>query len=435
MKNTLTLLFVIISGVAVYGQFDSLRIFRPYEPDYSKTIFPKDDGLIYNQYVGETIAGYSLANGWRKDDINGGFNKEIYGNPYVTSNGEYIYIEKKSYDTNFIFYRYEKGKKFNGKIIDTLNLTYTPPIIKGLLYGNPYYESQNIKVVFQADCINGLIQGKATVAKLYTGEVIAECYFKKGEIIGKSVSRGLHNTNHNFTITYEKGNSKPLNQKTTDEKDKKVVYKDPKDDFTLKGAYINLNDPTRLLEKKERTEQEYKIAVQSLVNSSNLKSPLGVVLHHINYIKSLKPSKEYETEHFEVKENFYEDFKIVYYKFKNNIREDIVTVTECFDKNNNLVIILFENISFDEINSLNYRDYNSFLGQFIGFNEYINNEYGNFLLTFTFDKKREITNASRFRYHSRTYSSGCTWGWIYEDFTDKINSAPKKYPITIFKTQ
>ena len=55
------------------------------DQNYSETIYPIDDGLTYNQYVGETIAGFSLADGWREDTINGGFNKEIYDNPYVSS--------------------------------------------------------------------------------------------------------------------------------------------------------------------------------------------------------------------------------------------------------------------------------------------------------------------------------------------------------------
>lgn len=427
MKNILFSIFTFCQ-VTVYAQFDSLKISYKGRPDYSRTIFPKDDGSTYNQFIGETIAGYHLANGWRKDTINGGFNKEIYRNPYVISNGDYIFLKKESYDKNFIFYKYVNGKKYNGNIIDTLDLTYTPPVISGILSGNPYYESKNIKVVFQADCIGGLLQGKGIITKLGTKEIISECHFEKGEIIGKSISKGIH-TNNIFTITYEKGNDKPLNQKETGKEGQEVVAKNPKDEFSFKATYLNLTDPSQLLEKKERTEQEYNRAVQSLINGSFLKNPLQIALHHINTANSQKPIKEYETKLLKIKEILYEDLKIVFYNLKNRPQKDAATVTECYDADNNLILVLYQNILSDEINSLNYGDYNSFYSQFISFNEFNRGEYGNFLVAFKFGKKNNIIKSSKFSFFSQSYASESAQGWIYNDFTDKI----KKHPITILK--
>lgn len=432
MKNIFFLLVIFCQTVG-YGQFDSLKIAlsRQYgSPDYSKTIYPKNDGLTYNQFVGETIAGYHLANGWRKDTINGGFNKEIYRNPYVVSNGDYILLKKESYDKNFIFYKYVKGKKYSGTIIDTLDLTYTPPVIRGIVSGNPYYESKNIKVIFQADCVEGLLQGKGIITKLNTKEIVSECYFKNGEIIGKSVSKGIY-TNNTFTITYEKGSDKPLNQKETDKEKQEVIAKNPKDELSFKTAYFNLTDPNQLLEKKERTEQEYNRAVQSLINGSFLKNPLQLALHHINTANSQKPIKEYETELLKIKEILYEDLKIVFYNFKNSPQKDAVTVTECYDANNHLILVFYQNVLSDEINSLNYRDYNSFFSQFISFNEFNRGDYGNFLVTFKFDKKNNIIMSSKFSFFSQSYANESSQGWIYNNFTNKI----KKHPIAILKQE
>lgn len=184
MKNILTILFL-INQVIVYGQSDSLKVYRTFGPDYSETIYPADS-LTYNQYVGETIAGYTIADGWRKDTINGGFNKEIYTNPYIND----IRFVKESYDNNLIFYRYENGKRFTGSIEDTLTVSYTPNKIAGYLYGNPYYESKEITVIFRANCVNGLLQGKGVLCGLvpqygiYNNLPLSECNFENGEIIG-----------------------------------------------------------------------------------------------------------------------------------------------------------------------------------------------------------------------------------------------------------
>ena len=158
----------------------------PIEPDYSKTIYPTDDGLTYNQYVGETIAGFHLANGWRKDTLNGGFNKEIYVNPYISS----IRFEKQKGD-EFIAYRYENGKLFNGRVHEVITVQFTPNKIAGHLpNGLAYYESKKITIEFSADCVDGLVQGRSVLlAKvpqygLYDKLPLSECNFEKGEIVG-----------------------------------------------------------------------------------------------------------------------------------------------------------------------------------------------------------------------------------------------------------
>lgn len=184
MKKLLTILFV-INQVVVFGQSDSLNIYRPIGPDYSKTIYPTDDSLTYNQYVGETIAGYTLANGWRRDTINGGFNKEIYDNPYISS----IRFEKK-YRDEIISFMYKDGKLFTGVITDTLTLSFTPNKIAGYFNGKPYYESKDLIVIFRANCVSGLLQGKGVLCGLvpqygiYNNLPLSECNFENGEIIG-----------------------------------------------------------------------------------------------------------------------------------------------------------------------------------------------------------------------------------------------------------
>ena len=202
MKRILTLLLIHIHIVA-YAQSDSLKIFRPFGPDYSKTIYPKNGSLTYNQYVGETIAGFTLADGWRRDTINGGYNKEIYDNPYVSS-----LRFKKQQGEEMIAYRYEKGKLFTGAIQDTLTVSFTPNKIRGYLYGNPYYESKDITIIFRANCINGLLQGKGILVGLvpqygiYNNLPLSECQFENGEIVGVCKHWNLN------SIEYEINNGK-----------------------------------------------------------------------------------------------------------------------------------------------------------------------------------------------------------------------------------
>ncbi len=141
------------------------------QPIPSKVDYPKNDSLIYDQFVGETIAGFRLASGWRSDTMNGGYNKILYSNPYL----EVLALdkfEKKDHLGNFQYFRYEKGKRFTGWINDTLVSHYTSE-----------------KLLFHAWCANGMVQGKAIITAILTGEVVAEAQFKNGELAGKCINR------------------------------------------------------------------------------------------------------------------------------------------------------------------------------------------------------------------------------------------------------
>ncbi len=184
MRKILTL-FIVMHQVIAFAQFDSIKMYNPKGPDYSKTRFPTKDGLTYNQFVGETIAGYTLANGWRKDTLNGGFNKEIYDNPYVSA----TQLEKKQGD-DMISFRYKDGKLYSGAIADTLTVSFTPSKIAGYFSGKPYYESKDLKVIFRAQCVNGLLQGKGVLSGIvpqygiYNNLPLSACNFENGEMVG-----------------------------------------------------------------------------------------------------------------------------------------------------------------------------------------------------------------------------------------------------------
>ena len=183
MKNIL-IIFFLVSHFLVYGQIDSLQINQPQGPDYSKTIYP-NDRLTYNSFVGETIAGYTLANGWRKDTINGGFNKEIYGNPYLNYE---VRLDKESIDEKLYCYRYKDGKLFTGFVDDYFVVSFTPNKIEGELNGKPYKLSKSLKVHFQCRCVNGLLEGVGFIKGLAYGfvdeVVLSKCTFENGEIVG-----------------------------------------------------------------------------------------------------------------------------------------------------------------------------------------------------------------------------------------------------------
>lgn len=154
-------------------------------PDYSQTIYPEGDSLTYDQYVGEFIAGFALAEGWREDTINGGYNKIIYDNPYLES------IEfNKDIARSLTAYRYKNGKLYTGKIEDTLDVRFTPSKIRGYLNGVPYYETVNLTMIFRANCVNGLLQGRGILCGftpqfgIYNNMVLSECNFEDGEIVG-----------------------------------------------------------------------------------------------------------------------------------------------------------------------------------------------------------------------------------------------------------
>ncbi|RYM33582.1 hypothetical protein ERX46_11640 [Brumimicrobium glaciale] len=163
----------------------SIRIDQVPPPLDSRTAYPQNDSLTYNQYVGENIAGFHLANGWRRDTFNGGFNKEIYTNPYIESTRF-----DKHLSSNIKAFRYENGKLYTGRIEDTILVSFTPDKIRGYLSGQPYYESKQLTVILRGDCVNGMMQGRGILAAqlvgfgMYNNLKLAECSFEDGEIVG-----------------------------------------------------------------------------------------------------------------------------------------------------------------------------------------------------------------------------------------------------------
>lgn len=162
-----------------------LNIQRTLLSTNTRTHYPLNDGLTYNQYVGETIAGFHLANGWRKDTINGGFNKEIYDNPFIESTD----LDKQM-SSDIKAYKYVNGKLFTGRIEDTILVSFTPNKIREYLNGRAYYESKELTVILRGDCVNGMMQGKGVLAAqivgfgMYNNLKLAECNFVDGEIAG-----------------------------------------------------------------------------------------------------------------------------------------------------------------------------------------------------------------------------------------------------------
>ena len=204
MKSLLAILLVFCLQTLSFSQKDSASQIIPNlhmdnnisSITISQTDYPKDS-LTYDQYVGHSIAGYTLADGWRIDTINGGYNKELYTNPYIRD----IRFEKQG-GREMVAFRYKDGKLFTGKIEDTLTLTFTPPVVRGHLYGKPYYESENITAIFRADCVNGVIQGRGVLAgniknlTFYKNMLLAECNIVDGEMIGQAKFWDVNSINY-----------------------------------------------------------------------------------------------------------------------------------------------------------------------------------------------------------------------------------------------
>lgn len=207
MKNTF-LLLPFICHIGVYGQLDTIVVTEEFfrldcahghiccavgcsccnqlwiGPDYLDAPYP-NDGLTYNQYLGENKVGFYLADGWREDTIKGGFNRKN-DNPYISS----LRFEKQKGE-KMVAYRYKDGKLFNGRVTETLTVGFTPDKIAGHLpNGQSYYETKNITVEFSADCVNGLLQGRSVLLGripqygIYDKLPLSECYFENGEIVG-----------------------------------------------------------------------------------------------------------------------------------------------------------------------------------------------------------------------------------------------------------
>jgi hypothetical protein len=168
-----------------------------YQTERGDSSYPIDS-LTYDQYVGEFIAGSNLANGWRIDTINGGYNKQLYWNPYTES----LRFQKEG-GREMAPFRYKDGELYTGKIEDTIIVNFTPNKIKGYLYGKPYYESEEITAIFRGECVNGQMQGRGVLAGIVRnsgiyGILFAECEFKDGEIIGETTYWDLNSVNYHL---------------------------------------------------------------------------------------------------------------------------------------------------------------------------------------------------------------------------------------------
>ena len=417
MKKIVTLLLVTYQ-VVVYGQMDSLKIQKPFGPDYSKTIYPKDDELTYDQYVGETIAGFSITEGWRQDSINGGFNKKIYDNPYVLSQGDYIGFDKNKSSEIFKFYRYKKGRKFSGQILDTLNLSYSNPRGGSIYYFiETGYEAKNLEVIFKANCMNGLIQGNGTLSDLNSKEILSRCNFKNGEIIGEVISTGIFSKFIN-TVKYNKGSSVVVKRAETT-KDGDKADRGKKMSFT--ETYQTLLYPYEILKQNKKAKQTYIDNLNKPWSFTNplFLEPLHIMSTYFSSIRNQTPVKEYKTEFFEISEFKYEDLKIVFIDFNRPIRNTGALIIECYDKSGKLILVRYQNVSYELINGLNSTDYTKFFEK---------TRSGNNLTAYQYDGKGNLKKASKYTgVFENDIDSQCG----YDDVTNDLLSEPDFKPISI----
>lgn len=419
MKNILTIL-LFSSQVFVYGQRDSVKNALPYfkGPDYSKTIFPLNDGLTYDQYVGETIAGYNLAEGWRIDAINGGFNKKMYSNPYIASQGDFISFEKIKSQDILKYYLFKKGKRFTGKIRDTLELSYSHPRGGGIYYFvRTSYESRKVKIIFQADCVNGLIHGEGTLTDFKANKLISKCNFDNGEVVGKVTTYGLL-SNNIFTTNYKKGSAIAVSRTETDQFGNKI---EPDKELTFTETYQTLVNPYAILKQSAKANQTYIDNLQSPIRFSNplFLEPLSFILNYFDQIRKQTPDKNYQTNFFEVSEFKYEDYKIVFISFKQRVGNSGAVVIECFDKKNQLIMIRYQNVSHEDISTLDAPDYTNF---------FHNLRSGYNLTTYQYDDYGKIVKASKY---VGLYDGDVNFKCDHEDFTKEILSYPGSVPFSI----
>jgi|GEM_PF-6543373 len=192
MKYLISLIFI-SSTFMSFGQTivrdSTLAIKVKYVNDDcpSKTIFPRKN-RTYDEYVGNYAIkyGFRLADGWREDSCNGGYNRHV-GNPYME--GSVPDKFRKQGDRNdFVYFYYKKGKRYSGRIIEKFDV--------------PGSEKE---IIFTSTCKNGKLQGKGTLILAETKEQIALCNFKDGELIGECVHWDFHSKIEK-KVTYIKGN-------------------------------------------------------------------------------------------------------------------------------------------------------------------------------------------------------------------------------------
>ena len=417
MKN-IVILFFITCQMVIYSQNDNIKIKNPQGTNYSKTNYPKNDGLTYNQFVGETLAGYNLAKGWRKDSVNGGFNKEIYGFPYIKSESDYIGFDKNEFLT---VYRFKNGKKFTGKIIDTLNLNYSQPNRVGIYYyKETNYERKDIKVIFQTNCINGLVDGIGTLSVLTSKKLISQCFFKKGELVDDVVNIGIL-TDNIYKKKYKKGSFTILTQIETDKDGNKI---EPDEKLSFREVYEILINPYAIIKVNKKAKQTYienSRKSGGLFRNPLLLEPLDMILSYFTTIRKQSPVKKYSTNNMAISEFKYDDFKIIFNSFTARNSNRSALVIECYDKFDRLVMVRYSNVNFEVIKNLDYPDYLKFYEK-VG--------YGYNLTTYSYDQKGTLLKAAKY---VGVNDNDIDTMSDYSDFTNEILSLIDSKPMSIIK--
>jgi hypothetical protein len=151
-----------------------------------KTNDLKRDGLTYDQFGGETVSGSRLAEGWRRDTVNGGYNKTVYDNPYLVTLDR-DQLVKQGQDNDYDYFLYKNGKKYSGEIADTITSHF-----------------DNKVMIFRATCVDGMVQGKATLSFMDNDQIIAFAFFENGEMVGECMNLDVK-TNTSIMVKYPKG--------------------------------------------------------------------------------------------------------------------------------------------------------------------------------------------------------------------------------------
>ena len=402
--------------MVVYGQKDTIKIKNPQGLNYSKTNYPKNDELTYNQFIGETIAGFKLANGWRTDSINGGFNKEIYSNPYIKCESDYIGFDKNKF---LKVYRFKNGKRFTGKIVDTLNLCYSYPNRVGIYYyRETTYERRDIQVILQTNCVNGLVDGVGTLCVLTSIKEISQCFFKKGELEGEVKNIGIL-TDNIEKKTYKKGSFRAINQIETDKDGNKI---EPDKTLSFKEVYETLLNPYEIVKINKKAKQtfiENSRKSSALFRNPILIEPLDIILRYFTSIKKQTLVKKDSTNGVSIREFKYEGNKIIFYSLTETNFNRNSEIIECYDKNDRLIMVRYNNVNFEVIKNLDYPDYLKFYEK-VG--------YGYNLTAYSYNKNGTLLKATKYAgINDNDIDTMCD----YSDFTAEVLSLTTSKPLSI----
>lgn len=154
-------------------------------------------GLVFDTHIGETYYHSMPTTGWRADTTSG-WSKRLHENPYREQ-----YYRKK----NKVFYKYEKGKRFSGYQIDSVETGW---------------REEPKQIEFEGTYMNGLLHGQAkfyfigidkfgrqaSFKPLKSGVVKRKGTFFKGEMVGEWT---YYKFNGNLTAKrfYVKGRNDP----------------------------------------------------------------------------------------------------------------------------------------------------------------------------------------------------------------------------------